>query len=241
MTGHAASALRLIVRFLFRAYLRSAPYSIELELLRLVPVMTAIAASPLSMFSHTTDSDEYNRYTDPTFSSSTMDMSISSDRLYTVRPGQQHNEVYPASTIGFEPGMYAETPAPFMVSQHSNHSRNSPGMYGDDSDMRLGSSTLSTTSAPSAASSAIGSPQSHQGHGSGSMAEWGAVTMANVQPTIVSTDYMTSNGEYTAYGTQGMDDFVLDFAGGKTFVGELQYFSSILVCSGLFPSFLACL
>lgn len=50
------------------------------------------------------------------------------------------------------------------------------------------------------------------------MAEWGAVSMAGMQPTIVSNDFMTSTGEYTAYGTQGMDDFVLDFAGGKTFV-----------------------
>ena len=58
------------------------------------------------------------------------------------------------------------------------------------------------------------------------MAEWGTVSMASMQPTIVSNDYMTSTGEYTAYGTQGMDDFVLDFGGGKTFVGELEFLPS---------------
>lgn len=56
------------------------------------------------------------------------------------------------------------------------------------------------------------------------MAEWGAVSMAGMQPAIVSNDYVTGNGEYTTFGGHGMDDFVLDFAGGKTFVGKCVLF-----------------
>lgn len=50
------------------------------------------------------------------------------------------------------------------------------------------------------------------------MAEWGPVSMAGMQPTIVGNDYVTASGEYTTFGGHGMDDFVLDFAGGKPFV-----------------------
>ncbi|KAK0392107.1 hypothetical protein NLU13_1605 [Sarocladium strictum] len=180
--------------------------------------MTAIIESPFTMFPHQSEGDEYSRYQEPAFTSASMEMSIPADALYGPRPGQQHTEVFPASTIGFEQSMYTDSSAPYMMSQHSSHSRASPGMYADDSDMRLGSSTLSTTSAPSAASSAIGSPQSHHGHNGSSMTEWGTVSMAGVQPAIVSNEYMASNGEYAAFGGHGMDDFVLDFSGGKTFV-----------------------
>jgi hypothetical protein len=44
--------------------------------------------------------------------------------------------------------------------------------------------------------------------------------MAGVQPAIVSNEYLASSGEYTTFGGHGMDDFVLDFGGGKTFVGK---------------------
>jgi hypothetical protein len=37
----------------------------------------------------------------------------------------------------------------------------------------------------------------------------------------VSNEYLASSGEYTTFGGHGMDDFVLDFGGGKTFVDLL--------------------
>jgi hypothetical protein len=51
--------------------------------------------------------------------------------------------------------------------------------------------------------------------------------MAGVQPTIVSNEYLAGHGEYTTFSSHGMDDFVLDFSGGKPFVDPSLIHSEI--------------
>lgn len=164
--------------------------------------------------------DDYGRYPDPTFTSTSLDLNMSGDAFFPRVTNQAHDMYAP--NVAYESSLYADAASNYILTPHGSHanSRESPGMYPDDGDVRLGSSTLSTTSAPSAASSTIGSPQSHHGQSLGSMADWGtAVSMASMQPAIVSHDYL-SGSDYSAFGSTGMDDFTLDFAGNKTFVGK---------------------
>jgi hypothetical protein len=161
---------------------------------------------------HHNDGDDFGaRYPDPphnVFTSGAMDMSIPAD-AFAAFPRASH-DVFPA-TMGFEPALYAEAPS-YMLNSGA-----SPGMYPEDGDMRLPSSSLSTASAPSAASSAIGSPLSN--HGQMGAVEWSARGL-NGQPGIVGNDYMPGS-EYSGYAAPGMEEIAFDFTHNKGFVGEL--------------------
>ncbi|KAL2670807.1 hypothetical protein Neosp_014609 [[Neocosmospora] mangrovei] len=114
-------------------------------------------------------------------------------------------------TMGFveQQPLYAEAPN-YML-----NSRASPGMYTDESDMRLSSSSLSTASAPSAASSAIGSPQSNHGQ-MGAVPEW-APQGLGVQPAIVGSDFM-AGADFGSFAGAGMEELNFDFPATKGFV-----------------------
>lgn len=173
-------------------------------------IMAALTEQSFAMFPpQTSDSEDYARYPDPSqtcFTSGPMDMSIPADAFTYPRSGQ---EVFPM-TMGFEPSLYADTPNYIL------NGRGSPGMFPDDAEMRLPSSSLSTASAPSAASSAIGSPQSNHGQMS-AVSEW-APNGLGVQPSIVGNDYIP--GSDFAFGGPGMEDLAFDFGSNKSFVGK---------------------
>lgn len=113
------------------------------------------------------------------------------------------------TTMGFEPSLYAE------ASHYTlGNGQPSPGLYPEDGDMRMPSSSLSTASANS---SAIGSPQSNPAR-SAPAPEWNAQNMG-LRPGIVGNDYISP--EYAGYPASGMEDsLAFDFAQVKGFVGE---------------------
>lgn len=173
------------------------------------------------MFAHQTDSsDEFGRYPDHSgaqavFTTGPMDVSIPADAFSFQQTAGQ--DAF-ASSMGFvEQPLYAEAPN-YML-----NSRASPGMYTDESDMRLSSSSLSTASAPSAASSAIGSPQSNHGQ-MGAVPEW-APQGLGVQPAIVGSDFMTG-ADFASFAGPGMEELNFDFPAAKGFVGKLLSLSN---------------
>lgn len=157
------------------------------------------------MFAHQTDSsDEFVRYQDHSgahavFTTGPMDVSIPADAFSFQQ------------TMGFveQQPLYAEAPN-YML-----NSRASPGMYTDESDMRLSSSSLSTASAPSAASSAIGSPQSNHGQ-MGAVPEWAPQGLGG-QPAIVGSDFM-AGADFGSFAGPGMEELNFDFPATKGFV-----------------------
>ncbi|KAK5995859.1 Transcriptional regulator CRZ1 [Cladobotryum mycophilum] len=161
--------------------------------------------------------EEYARYPSPphnaVFTTAPMDMGLTADAFghFGHRAGSQEIYSTPNTTMGYEPSLFADATPNYVL-----NTRASPGMYGDEHDMRLSSSSLSTASAPSAPSSAIGSPQSHHGQ-INSLPEWNTHGLG-VQPSIVNNDYM----EYAAFAGHGMEELTaFDFAGAvhtKSFV-----------------------
>ncbi|KAM5356394.1 hypothetical protein ACJ41O_003040 [Fusarium nematophilum] len=177
--------------------------------------MASMTEQPFAMFPPQPDSaDEFGRYPDQSsahavFTSGPMDVSIPAD-TFSFQQHQNAGQDAFASSMGFvEPSMYTEAPNYIL------NSRGSPGMYGDEHDMRLPSSSLSTASAPSAASSAIGSPQSNHGQ-MGALPEW-APQGLGVQPTIVGNDYMTGP-DFSSFAGTGMEELNFDFPTAKGFV-----------------------
>ncbi|KAM6516020.1 hypothetical protein FALCPG4_014209 [Fusarium falciforme] len=175
--------------------------------------MTSLTEQPFAMFAHQTDSsDEFGRYPDHSgvqavFTTGPMDVSIPADAFSFQQTAGQ--DAF-ASSMGFvEQPLYAEAPN-YML-----NNRASPGMYTDESDMRLSSSSLSTASAPSAASSAIGSPQSNHGQ-MGAVPEW-APQGLGVQPAIVGSDFMTG-ADFASFAGPGMEELNFDFPAAKGFV-----------------------
>ncbi|KAJ4317538.1 hypothetical protein N0V84_007283 [Fusarium piperis] len=174
--------------------------------------MTSLTEQPFAMFAHQTDSDEFGRYPDHSgahsvFTTGPMDVSIPADAFSFQQTAGQ--DAF-ASSMGFvEQPLYAEAPN-YML-----NNRASPGMYTDESDMRLSSSSLSTASAPSAASSAIGSPQSNHGQ-MGAVPEW-APQGLGVQPAIVGSDFMTG-ADFASFAGPGMEELNFDFPATKGFV-----------------------
>lgn len=153
------------------------------------------------MFSHS-DMDEYGRYPDPPHSASSYDTNTSPMDM---------NSMYGLPSVGFEQSLYAEASNYIL-----NHNRASPGMYREEGDLRLPSSSLSTNSATS---SAAPSPESTPGHQLGAGPEWNP---NGAHPSIVGNDYeYMANHEYTGYPSQGMEEFAYDYAAqSKGFVGK---------------------
>ncbi|KAM5363176.1 hypothetical protein ACJZ2D_012141 [Fusarium nematophilum] len=187
--------------------------------------MASMTEQPFAMFPPQPDSaDEFGRYPDQSsahavFTSGPMDVSIPAD-TFSFQQHQNAGQDAFASSMGFvEPSMYTEAPNYIL------NSRGSPGMYGDEHDMRLPSSSLSTASAPSAASSAIGSPQSNHGQ-MGALPEW-APQGLGVQPTIVGNDYMTGP-DFSSFAGTGMEELNFDFPTAKGFVGKFRAIHSSL-------------
>lgn len=179
----------------------------------------AMTDQPFAMFpSHVDLADDFGHYSEQSnpqaifATSGPMDVSIPTDAFVNFN----HHSAGPgpdafAMSMGYvETSPYAEAPN-YML-----NSRASPGMYAEDSDMRLPSSSLSTASAPSAASSAIGSPQSNHGQ-IGTLPEW--APQMNIQPAIVSNDYM-SGPDFGSYGGSGIEKMTYGFDPSKAFVGK---------------------
>lgn len=188
--------------------------------------MASLTEQSFDMFASHNNTEDFGRYPDPprtVFTSGPMELSIPASAFSAFpRHGQ---DIYPTA-MGFEHGLYSETPS-YMLNNSSNsgcssagsNNRASPGMYTEDGEVRLPSSSMSTASAPSAASSAIGSPQSNHDQMVG-VAEW-APHGFGVQPSIVGNDCMPG-AEYSTYTGHGMDEYGFEFATAKTFVGELD-------------------
>jgi hypothetical protein len=190
--------------------------------------MTSMADQPFNMFQHPQHEEgSYNRYPSPpagVYTSGPLDLSIPADAFGGFPRSAQ--EVFP-TTVAFEPTLFAEAPNYYLHGNANSISggHSSPGLYTDDSDLRLPSSSLSTASAPSAASSAIGSPQSNPGH-MGAVPDWACQGGLGVQPTIVNNDYMA--GEYPGFAGAGMEELAFaDFTHNKGFVGESHTASSV--------------
>ncbi|KAI9902890.1 hypothetical protein N3K66_002242 [Trichothecium roseum] len=163
--------------------------------------MGSVVNQNYGMYSLRHDPEEYAQYTDaphnPNFGP--IDL-LSTDALGFQR--SQQDAMFPIpTTMGFEPSLYTGPP-PFVMN-HTNDSA-SPGLYAEDGEFRLPSSSLSTASAPS---SAIGSPQSNSGQNNGH--EWG-IRGHSAQPGIVGNDYINS-AEYTGYGGP-MEELAFDFS-----------------------------
>lgn len=131
--------------------------------------------------------------------------------LSTPSDSSMDMDMYAMPSTGFEGSLYAE--APYNMDQNSA----SPGLYTDDGELRMPSSSLSTASA---SSSAIGSPQSNPGR-LGQQQEWNA----QYQPSIVGNDYISP--EYTGYPIEEQQ-MAYDFSNAKGFVGKFA-------CSCSFP------
>ncbi|KAI9155255.1 Transcription factor Sp2 [Paramyrothecium foliicola] len=183
--------------------------------------MASMTEQPYNMFQQHENEDYGARYPSPpqaVYTSGPLDLSIPADAFGGFPRSAQ--DVFP-TTMAFEPTLFAEAPNYYLSS--SSNGQSSPGLYPDDSDLRLPSSSLSTASAPSAASSAIGSPQSNPGHMG--VPEWG-IQGLGVQPTIVGNDYM-AGPEYSGFPGSGMEELAFDFPHNKTFVGESHIASSV--------------
>lgn len=148
---------------------------------------------PESSNSHS-NSHPYGQYSEPPHS-------VSSDST-TTSP----MDMYTMPTTGFEHSLYAEAP------YNMNHNPTSPGLYTDEGELRMPSSSLSTASA---SSSAIGSPQSNPGRSAPGQ-EWNA----QYQPSIVGNDYMSP--EYAGYPIEEQP-LAYDFTHTKGFVGESPF------------------
>ncbi|GAP90784.1 putative zinc finger protein [Rosellinia necatrix] len=92
--------------------------------------------------------------------------------------------------------------------------RTSPGLYGDECDMRIPASNLSTASAASP-SSTVGSPNSNHGQ-LAFIPEY--TTGMNVNPSIVGSGDYFAGTEYAAYTGPGMEDFPITYDSKTTFV-----------------------
>ncbi|KAI1112621.1 hypothetical protein F5Y14DRAFT_254199 [Nemania sp. NC0429] len=110
----------------------------------------------------------------------------------------------------FEHGPAHPDPNAFMY-----RGRTSPGLYTDEGEIRLSSSTLSTASAPSP-SSTVGSPNSNPGQ-LAFMPEY-PPTAISVNPSIVGTGDYFAGTEYSAFAGPGMEDFPLTYDSKSTFV-----------------------
>ena len=165
-----------------------------------------------SMFSVRQETEEFARYTDAPHHANfgPMDLGLAPDALGFQR--LEHDNVYSIPTsMGFEATLYTGTS--HFPMNHNNNGSTSPGLYTEDAEFRLPSSSMSTASAPS---SAIGSPQSNSGQNNGH--EWGRGHGA--QPSIVGNDYIT-NGEY-GYGG-GLEELAFDYAAPvKAYVGKFN-------------------
>lgn len=171
--------------------------------------MASLTEQPFNMFQQQHEGDEYARYPDPpqtVYTSGPLDLSIPADAFGGFP--RSANDVFP-TTMAFEPSLFAEA-APNYYLGGSSNGQSSPGLYTDDSDLRLPSSSLSTTSVPSAASS----PQSNAGH-MPAVPEWG-VPVA-VQPAIVNNDYIAGH-EYQGFPAPGMEELGFEFTPNKGFV-----------------------
>jgi hypothetical protein len=189
--------------------------------------MVSLAEQSFSMFPSQHDSDDFGRYPETSHTSGAfghvpttgpMDLTIGGEVLGAF-PRSAHEVYTMPTTVGFEPSLYAEASHYVLNGQHS------PGMYADDCDMRMPSSSLSTASATS---SAIGSPQSNHGQGA-AVGDWSAHGLG-VRPSIVGNDYMSAP-DYGYAGT-GMEDITFDMSNAKGFVGEFsRLFSNPLYCT----------
>lgn len=116
-------------------------------------------------------------------------------------------------TSGYEAGPIYPEAHNFMY-----HGRTSPGMFGDEAELPVPASNLSTASAPSATSSTVGSPSSNNGQ-LAFFPEYQQSGLGTNPGIVGSGDYMTGT-EYSAFGP-GMDDFSMTFVDNKAgFVGE---------------------
>jgi hypothetical protein len=173
--------------------------------------MASLTEQPYMFQQQPHEGDDYARYPDPpqaVYTSGPLDLSIPADAFVG---GFQ-------TSMAFEPSLFAEAPNNYYLSASSSNGQSSPGLYTDDSDLRLPSSSLSTTSVPSAASS----PQSNPGH-MGAVPEWGVPV--NVQPAIVGNDYVDYHQGFPVH--HGMEEPSFDFTHNKGFVGELHNGSSV--------------
>ncbi|KFA64719.1 hypothetical protein S40285_05279 [Stachybotrys chlorohalonatus IBT 40285] len=178
--------------------------------------MASMTEQPYGMYQQQHETDQYARYPDPAqnvFSCGPSDMSISADAFGAYQ--RPSHDAYP-TTLGFEPSLFAEAPNYLL-------NRTSPGMYPEDGELRLSSSSLS--SAPSATSSAISSPQSHHGQ-MGPLSDWSAHPL-DIQPTIVGNDYV-ANHDYSGFHNPGMEELNFNFVTKQPgFVGEFPAASSV--------------
>ena len=173
------------------------------------------------MFPPGPDGPSFSRYPEPPHSAGSYDGSNSNSNSSSSSNGSDGTSPMELSSIytmptsmsmSLEQSLYAEASGP---TSHY-HSQPSPGLYPEDSDLRMPSSSLSTASANS---SAIGSPQSNPGgRAAGSSApDWNAAPGMGVQPGIVSNDYVSS-ADYAGYAME--DSLTFDFTQTKGFVGE---------------------
>jgi len=161
------------------------------------------------------DRDEYNmRYPEPPqFPPASMGLSPES---YASYPRQSSLD-YAATTMTYDANGSIYTEAPYMY-----QSKSSPGLYADDSDMRVPSSNLSIASA---SSSNMGSPLSNHGN-LAPIPEWAATPQGlGVNPGIVDQSEYFPGTEYS-YAPGTIDGYNPAFEFGHTkgpgFVGELS-------------------
>lgn len=167
--------------------------------------MVSLADHPFTSMFSSGPEPNFSRYPDPPHSAESYDTSANDN----TSPMEMNGIYSMPTTMGFEQSLYAEA-AHYTL----GHSQPSPGLYPEDGDLRMPSSSLSTASANS---SAIGSPQSNPAR-SAPVPEWNAQGMG-VRPGIVGNDYISP--EYAGYSGPGMEDsLAFDFAQAKGFVGE---------------------
>jgi hypothetical protein len=137
------------------------------------------------------DREEYRMHypEPPQYPHGSMDLSPESYVSYPRQPSLE----YGATTVGYDANgpVYAESPYVYP-------SKSSPGLYADDSDMRVPSSNLSIASATS---SNMGSPLSNHGN-LAPIPEWAAPQGLGVTPGIVDQNDYFPGSEYSfASGT----------------------------------------
>ncbi|KAL6863213.1 hypothetical protein ACO1O0_003457 [Amphichorda felina] len=165
--------------------------------------MVSLADHPFTSMFSSGPEPNFSRYPDPPHSAESYDTSANDN----TSPMEMNGIYSMPTTMGFEQSLYAEA-AHYTL----GHSQPSPGLYPEDGDLRMPSSSLSTASANS---SAIGSPQSNPAR-SAPVPEWNAQGMG-VRPGIVGNDYISP--EYAGYSGPGMEDsLAFDFAQAKGFV-----------------------
>ncbi|KAK3359364.1 hypothetical protein B0T25DRAFT_588258 [Lasiosphaeria hispida] len=122
------------------------------------------------------------------FGSTPMDLGLSPESYASYPPRPSHASHEFATTMGYDANgaIYAETP-------YMYNAKSSPGMYPDDSDMRVPSSNLSITSG---SSSNMGSPLSNHGQ-LAPIPEWAAPQSLGVTPGIVDQNDYFPGSEYS--------------------------------------------